>query len=68
MGTSYVPGTLATYLYAIFFMKDRFCTNNMSIAYCSPYHMLADFFTKALQGALFVKLREVIMTVLDIWK
>ena len=33
----------------------------MSISYYSTEHMLADFFTKALQGALFTNFRDVIM-------
>ena len=36
-------------------------SNKMSIPYCSTEHILADFFTKALQGALFAKFRDVIM-------
>ena len=44
-----------------FFLKDRVYSNNMTITYCSTYHMLADLFTKALQKALFVQFHEVIM-------
>ena len=32
-----------------FFAKDRVKSNKMSISYCSTEHMLADFFSKALQ-------------------
>ena len=42
-------------------MKDRVDSNNMSINYCRTGHMLSDLFNKALHGALFVKLCEVIM-------
>ena len=42
------------------FVKDRVDIKNISIAYCSTEHMLVYFFTKALQGVLFVKFREVI--------
>ena len=44
-----------------FFVKYRVDSNGMSIIYCSTEHMLADYFTKALQGALFLKFREVMM-------
>ena len=44
-----------------FFMKDRIDSNNMSITYCSTEHILTDSFTTSLQGALFLKFREVIM-------
>ena len=44
-----------------FFTKGRVESNKMSIAYCSTEHMLADLFTKALQGALFAKFSDVIM-------
>ena len=36
------------------FVKYRVESNNTSITYCSAEHMLAYFFTKSLQGALFV--------------
>ena len=38
-----------------FFAKGRVESNNTSIAYCSTEYTLADFFMKALQGALFAK-------------
>ena len=44
-----------------FFIKDRLKSENIQIVYCPTEQMLADFFTKPLQGALFKKLREVIM-------
>jgi len=44
-----------------FFVKDRVDKGEFTIDYCSTECMLADFFTKPLQGALFVKSREVIM-------
>ena len=44
-----------------FFIKDRLKTDNIRIEYCPTEEMLADFFTKPLQGSLFRKLREVIM-------
>jgi Reverse transcriptase (RNA-dependent DNA polymerase) len=44
-----------------FFMKDRVKTEKIDIFYCPTEAMLADFFTKALQGALFEKFRRVLM-------
>ena len=44
-----------------FFDKDRVGTNKMSIAYCGKEYMLADFFTKYLQGYLFAKFCDVLM-------
>ena len=44
-----------------FFAKDRVESNKMEIQYCSTEHMLAGFFMKALQGALFVRFCDVIM-------
>ena len=45
----------------VFFVKDRIYSGNMSIAHCSPEHMLVNFFTTFLQGDMFVNFREVIM-------
>jgi hypothetical protein len=44
-----------------FFAKDRVDTEGIDIVYCPTEQMLADFFTKPLQGSLFRKLRAVIM-------
>ena len=44
-----------------FFMKDRVETENIRIVYCPTEQMLADFFTKPLQGALFLKFKRVLM-------
>jgi hypothetical protein len=44
-----------------FFIKDRLGVENVSVHYCPAEQMLADFFTKPLQGSLFRKFREVIM-------
>jgi hypothetical protein len=44
-----------------FFIKDRFGVENVSVHYCPTEQMLADFFTKPLQGSHFRKLCEVIM-------
>ena len=37
------------------FVKDRVESNSISITYCSTDHMISDFFTKSLQGDIFVK-------------
>ena len=44
-----------------FFVKDRVDKGEVAIHYCPTAEMLADFFTKPLQGHLFHKFRDVIM-------
>ena len=44
-----------------FFVKDRIDKKELSIEYCPSTDMLADFFTKPLQGQLFKKFRNAIM-------
>jgi hypothetical protein len=44
-----------------FFVKDRVDKGEFTVEYCPTKCMLTAFFTKPLQGALFVKFREVIM-------
>jgi hypothetical protein len=44
-----------------FFIKDRIGIEGIAVKHCPTEQMLADFFTKALQGNLFRKFREVIM-------
>ena len=44
-----------------FFIKDRLDVESIKVEYCPTEEMLADFFTKPLQGNLFRKLRGVIM-------
>jgi hypothetical protein len=44
-----------------FFIKDRLGLGNIDVEYCPTEQMLADFFTKPLQGSLFRKFRDVIM-------
>jgi hypothetical protein len=44
-----------------FFIKDRLEIEDMSVVHCPTEQMLADFFTKPLQGSLFRKLKAVIM-------
>ena len=44
-----------------FFIKDLVDKNFLKIKYCPTEQMLADFFTKLLQGKLFHRLRAVVM-------
>jgi len=44
-----------------FFIKDRLEIEDFDVQYCPTEQMLADFFTKPLQGNLFRKLKAVIM-------
>ncbi len=44
-----------------FFIKDRLDIKEIDVQYCPTEQMLADFFTKPLQGSLFRKFRDVIM-------
>ena len=44
-----------------FFIKDRVKSENIDIRHCPTLQMLADFFTKPLQGNLFKKFRDVIL-------
>ena len=44
-----------------FFVSDRIKKNEVHIQYCPTHNMLADYFTKPLQGATFRKFRDAIM-------
>ena len=44
-----------------FFIKDRVDDGNIRIEYCPTEIMIADYFTKPLQGQAFKKLKKVIM-------
>ena len=44
-----------------FFMHDQVQRGNVSVEYCSTTDMIADFFTKPLQGNLFQKFRRMVM-------
>jgi hypothetical protein len=46
-----------------FFIADRIKDKQLRVAYCPTTEMLADFFTKPLQGALFRKMRAQIMNI-----
>ena len=44
-----------------FFVKDRIENGEVSVSYCPTLSMLADFYTKAVQGGLFTKFRNALM-------
>jgi hypothetical protein len=44
-----------------FWVKDKLKANNIEVVYCPTDSMVADFFTKPLQGRIFRKLRNIIM-------
>ena len=44
-----------------FFIKDRISKGEINLIHCPTAIMIADYFTKPLQGALFVKFRNIIM-------
>jgi hypothetical protein len=46
-----------------FFVTDRIKSKEVSVEYCPTGEMIADFFTKPLQGSQFRKLRDIIMNV-----
>jgi len=46
-----------------FFIKDRVDKGEVKIAYCNTDKMIADFFTKPLQGARFTELRNKILNI-----
>ena len=49
-----------------FFIKDRIESGDVEVVYCPTDEMLADFFTKPLQGKLFRKFRDMIMGFVNI--
>ena len=44
-----------------FFVKDRIEKKELFVNYCPTEDMIADYFTKPLQGALFQKFRKMIL-------
>jgi hypothetical protein len=44
-----------------FFITDRIQKKHIRVQYCPTEEMIADFFTKPLQGALFYKFRDAIL-------
>ncbi len=49
-----------------FWFHDRIEKGEFDIVHCPTHKMIADFFTKPLQGELFRKLRDVIMGAVDL--
>ena len=49
-----------------FFAKDRVDQGEIKIEYCPTEDMWADIFTKPLQGALFIKMRNLVLGINDI--
>jgi hypothetical protein len=47
----------------VFFVSDRIKSGKMNVEHCLTGEMVADFFTKPLQGAKFTKFRNLIMNV-----
>ena len=48
-----------------FFVADRVKSGELSIEHCSTVNMIADFFTKPLQGSLFRRFRNLILNYRD---
>jgi hypothetical protein len=48
-------------MWDIFFVKDRIDKGEIKIEHCPTDDMIADFFTKPLQGQKFIKFRNKIM-------
>jgi hypothetical protein len=44
-----------------FVVKDRVASGEVKIEYCPTQEMMADYFTKPLQGTAFSKMRDAIM-------
>jgi len=44
-----------------FFVTDHLKRREVKVAYCPTENMLADFFTKPLQGAAFMRMRSIIL-------
>ena len=44
-----------------FFIKDRIKSGDINLIYCPTDEMVADFFTKPLQGYVFIKFRDIVM-------
>jgi hypothetical protein len=46
-----------------FFVKDRVASKELKVEYCPTGEMVADYFTKPLQGQLFRRLRDIILNI-----
>ena len=60
-GRNYCTGSSRHVYIRYFFVKDRVDKGEIRLGCCSSELMLADFFTKHLQGQLFSKFRDVLM-------
>jgi hypothetical protein len=49
-----------------FFIKDRVDSNEIKIEHCGTDEMIADYFTKPLQGAKFIQFRNMILGIIPI--
>ena len=56
----FVHNEFKTHKYQIFFAQDRIDKEEVGITYCPTELMLADYYTKPLDGSLFRKLRAII--------
>ena len=52
-----------TFKSVIFFIKDKVDTGDIEIEYCPTEDMRGDYFTKPVQGNLFIKLRSLLMNI-----
>ena len=48
-----------------YFVKDHIKSGDVCMVHCPASEMIGDFFTKPLQGALFLKFRNIIMNIKD---
>ena len=46
-----------------FFIADQISNKELRVEYCPTEDMVADLFAKALQGALFRRLRDIILNI-----
>ena len=46
-----------------YFVKDRIESGEVCVEHCPATEMIGDFFTKPLQGSLFIKFRNIIMNI-----
>ena len=51
-----------------FFITDKIKKGEVKVAFCPTMNMLADFFTKPLQGSAFKKMRRIILNMPDTYK
>ena len=61
MEDNLVETNLVILTFVIFFIKDVLQRERIDLEHCPTERMIADFYTKPLQGALFIKMRNFIM-------